>query len=253
MGNQSAHDEQTGESSNPHSAFRIPHSAFRNLLIATTNRGKVSEIASLLEGFDYRVIGLEDLPFVPTPVEETGSTFIDNALIKADYYHSITGLFTLADDSGLEVDALDGRPGVYSARYGGEGLSSADQVKLLLEELKDIPEEKRTARFVCSVALVGAMSDISDKETMMRPDRRADDTARIIKIRQTFEGRCEGRIAFAPRGAGGFGYDPIFVDLKLGRTFAEISPEEKSARSHRGKALNAAIRYLETLSYRMSG
>src|SRR5262245_33677457 len=216
----------------PQSAIRNPQSAIEEsaippLLIATTNKGKVAEIASLLEGSGRRAIGLEDLPQVPPPVEETGTTFVENALIKADYYHAATGLLTLADDSGLEVDALDGRPGVYSARYGGEGLSSADQIALLLEEMKDVPEEKRTARFVCGIALVG-------------PKR---ETA----IRRTFEGRCEGRIAFAPHGAGGFGYDPIFIDAELGRTFAELSREEKSSRSHRGKALRATIKYLETL------
>src|SRR5215510_4103581 len=186
-GNQSTDDWQTGARSipqsairNPQSSIRNPQSAIRNLLIATSNKGKVIELASLLEGLNYRVIGLEDLSRVPPPVEETGTTFIDNALIKADYYHAITGLFTLADDSGLEVDALGGRPGVYSARYGGEGLSSADQISLLLEEMKGVPEEKRTARFVCSIALVGA------------PGGRS--------VRQTFEGRCEGRIADAPLG-----------------------------------------------------
>lgn len=205
-------------------------SALRTLLIATSNKGKVAEIASLLEGLegsDCRVIGLEDLPQVPPPVEETGTTFAENALIKADYYHAATGLLTLADDSGLEVDALDGRPGVYSARYGGESSSSVRQIALLLDEMKDTPEEKRTARFVCVVALAGSAAG--------------------PPIRQIFEGRCEGKIAFAPRGAGGFGYDPIFIDTKLGRTFAELSPEEKSSRSHRGKAIRAAVEYLETL------
>jgi len=211
----------------PHSPLHTPHSPFPTLLIATSNKGKVTEIASLLEGLNCRVIGVEDLPQVPPPVEETGKTFIANALIKADYYHAVTGLFTLADDSGLEVDALDGRPGVYSARYGGEGLSSADQIALLLEEMKDAPEEKRTARFVCGIALAGAPGG--------------------QQIRQTFEGRCEGRIADAPRGSGGFGYDPIFIDVELGRTFAELTREEKSARSHRGKALREAIKYLEML------
>ncbi|HEY8462060.1 MAG TPA: RdgB/HAM1 family non-canonical purine NTP pyrophosphatase [Blastocatellia bacterium] len=202
--------------------------------MATSNKGKVAEIASLLKGLEgvegsgYRVIGIEDLPQAPPPVEETGTTFAENALIKADYYHAATGLLTLADDSGLEVDALDGRPGVYSARYGGENLSSAQQVSLLLEEMKDAPEEKRTARFVCVVALAGSAGESSN-------------------IRQIFEGRCEGKIAFEPRGAGGFGYDPVFIDAELGRTFAELSPEEKSSRSHRGKALRAAVKYLETL------
>ena len=211
----------------PNSPIPTPDSPLPILLIATSNKGKVTELASLLVGLNCRVIGLDDLPQVPPPVEETGTTFVANALIKADYYHAITGMLTLADDSGLEVDALDVRPGVYSARYGGEGLSSADQVTLLLNEMKDAPEEKRTARFVCAIALVG--------ETGGRA------------IRQTFEGRCEGGIAFKPRGAGGFGYDPIFIDSELGRTFAELSPEEKSSRSHRGRALRETIKYLETL------
>ncbi|MCG3159936.1 MAG: dITP/XTP pyrophosphatase [Acidobacteria bacterium] len=213
--------------------FSIPHSAFRNLLIATSNKGKVIEIAALLEGLNCHVIGLEDLDQIPPPVEETGTTFVANALIKADYYHAATALLTLADDSGLEVDALDGRPGVYSARYGGEGLSSADQIALLLDEMKDVPEEKRSARFVCSVALVGVVNGAS--------------------VRQTFEGRCEGRIAFAQRGSGGFGYDPVFIDAETARTFAELSREEKSARSHRGKALRQTIKYIEMLLKRDRG
>jgi XTP/dITP diphosphohydrolase len=232
----------------PQSAIRNPQSPIGALLIATSNKGKVTEIASLLEGLDCRAIGLEDLPQVPPPVEETGTTFVENAIIKADYYHAASGLLTLADDSGLEVDALDGRPGVYSARYGGEGLSSDQQIALLLEEMKNAPEEKRTARFVCVVALVGAAGATSGKRNLVwHLDGALVDSSVRPRIRQTFEGRCEGRIALAPRGAGGFGYDPIFIDAELGRTFAELSPEEKSSRSHRGKALRAAIKYLETL------
>jgi XTP/dITP diphosphohydrolase len=232
----------------PQSAIRNPQSANGTLLIATSNKGKVAEIASLLEGLDCRAIGLEDLPQVPPPVEETGTTFVENALIKADYYHAASGLLTLADDSGLEVDALGGRPGVYSARYGGEGLSSDRQIALLLEEMKDAPEEKRTARFVCVVALVGAARETSDQRKWVRHlDGALVDSPVRPRIRQTFEGRCEGRIALAPRGAGGFGYDPIFIDAELGRTFAELSPEEKSSRSHRGKALRAAVEYLESI------
>jgi XTP/dITP diphosphohydrolase len=232
----------------PNPQSPIEESTIPTLLIATSNKGKVTEIASLLEGLDCRAIGLEDLPQVPPPVEETGTTFVENAIIKADYYHAASGLLTLADDSGLEVDALDGRPGVYSARYGGEGLSSDKQIALLLEEMKNAPEEKRTARFVCVVALVGAAGETSDKrKSVWHLDGALVDSPVRPGIRQTFEGRCEGRIAFAPRGVSGFGYDPIFIDAELGRTFAELSPEEKSSRSHRGKALRAAIKYLETL------
>ncbi|HMV86760.1 MAG TPA: XTP/dITP diphosphatase [Blastocatellia bacterium] len=191
------------------------------LLIATSNPGKVKELAALLAGLNCRLIGLADLPETPPVVEETGMTFAENAVIKANYYHSLTGLPTLADDSGLEVDALGGRPGVYSARYGGEGLTSAEQIELLLDEMKDIPDQQRTARFVCAIVLTG-----------------------LLKISQLFEGQCEGRIARQPVGDGGFGYDPIFIDEQSGRTFAELSPEEKSARSHRGQALQKVREFL---------
>ena len=194
----------------------------RTLLIATTNKGKVAELAYMLQGMEYRVIGLSSLPDPPPPVEETGTTFEENALLKARYYHEQTGLLTLADDSGLEVDALDGRPGVYSARYGGDDLSEEEQVQLLLRELHDVPEARRTGRYVCCIALAGP------------------------RLEQAFTESCEGRIAFAPIGTGGFGYDPVFYDPELGCTFAEISREAKAARSHRGKALRAARQFLET-------
>jgi XTP/dITP diphosphohydrolase len=194
-----------------------------SILIATTNAGKVRELTELLGGLNFRVVGLDDLPRTPPPVAETGATFAENALLKAEYYHAQTGIITLADDSGLEVDALGGRPGVYSARYGGEGLSESEQVALLLKELQGVREEERSACFVCSVAIAGA-----------GPKR-------------TFTGRCEGVIALAPRGSGGFGYDPIFIDPELGKTFAELTLQEKSARSHRGKALREARRFLERM------
>jgi XTP/dITP diphosphohydrolase len=192
----------------------------RDLLVATSNKGKIAEIAEILAGLNWRLMSLGDLPSPPPPVEETATTFVENALIKAEYYFTQTGLVTIADDSGLEVDALGGRPGVYSARYGGEGISSMEQIAMLLDELKDVPEERRAARFVCSIAIVG-------------PGRR-----------ETFTGRCEGLIAFSPRGTAGFGYDPIFIDPQTGRTFAELTREEKAARSHRGKALREACRFL---------
>jgi XTP/dITP diphosphohydrolase len=200
-----------------------PQSAINSLLIATSNQGKIVEIVALLEGLNWRVIGLSDLPRTPPPVEETGSTFIENALIKAEHYFNRTNLITLADDSGLVVDALGGRPGVYSARYGGEGLNNARQIVKLLDELKDVPQASRTARFVCSIAVAGPGWS------------------------RTFEESCEGLIAFEPRGSGGFGYDPIFFDPEVGCTFAELTQEEKAARSHRGKALREARKFLETL------
>lgn len=195
------------------------------LLIATTNPGKVVEINHLLTGLNCRVIGLADLPQTLPTVEESGATFAANALIKAEHYHQLAGLLTLADDSGLVVDALDGRPGVYSARYGGAGLSSHAQINLLLAELKDVPAAQRTARFVCCIALVGELAG--------------------EQLRRTFERSREGVIANEPRGAHGFGYDPVFIDAELGRTFAELSREEKAARSHRGKALRATSAFLK--------
>ena len=216
------------ETHQPNSEIRNPQSAIRNLLIATSNNGKVAEIASLLQGLNCRVIGFAGLPEVPPTVEETGATFAENALLKAEQYHALTCMLTLADDSGLEVDALEGRPGVYSARYGGEGLSSAQQIELLLDEMTDVPDDRRTARFVCSIAIAGAIAG-----------EWADKT-----VRQTFEGRCEGVIARQPRGSGGFGYDPVFIEVETGRTFAELTREEKAIRSHRGKALRQAREFL---------
>lgn len=192
----------------------------KTLLIATSNAGKVAELAAMLAELECRVIGFADLPEIPPSIEETGQTFAENALLKAEHYHRLTGLTALADDSGLEVDALGGRPGVYSARYGSEGLSSADQIELLLKEMKGIPDRQRSARFVCSIALIGN------------------------ELKRIFEGQCEGFIAHLPSGDNGFGYDPIFVDQELGRSFAELTREEKAARSHRGKALSQAREFL---------
>ncbi len=210
--------------------IRNPQSAIRNLLIATYNPGKVLEIESLLatsKKLNCRVIGFGDLPEALPTVEETGATFAENALLKAEQYHALASpsvMLTLADDSGLEVDALGGRPGVYSARYGGEGLSSAQQIELLLAEMKDVPDDQRTARFVCSIAIVGTLAE--------KP------------FRQMFEGRCEGVIARQPCGSEGFGYDPVFIEVETGRTFAELTREEKATRSHRGKALRQAREFL---------
>jgi len=208
------------ESGQSESAIRNPQSAISTLLIATSNAGKVAELAALLKGLDCRVIGFADLPEIPPSIEETGHTFTENALLKAEHYFRRTGFTALADDSGLEVDALGGRPGVYSARYGGEGLSSAKQIELLLGEMESVPDELRSARFVCSLALIGE------------------------GVKRIFEGQCEGFIGRAPKGENGFGYDPIFINPELGRSFAELTREEKSARSHRGKALSQARDFL---------
>jgi XTP/dITP diphosphohydrolase len=191
------------------------------LLLATTNQGKIAEIAALLADLPYQVLGLADLPQAVPEVEETGATFTENALLKADYYHAQTGWLTLADDSGLEVDALGERPGVHSARYAGAGASDADKVAKLLAEMQTVPEPERTARFVCVIALVGQ------------------------GVRETFTGVCEGLIAAEPHGAGGFGYDPVFVTPGSARTFAELTRAEKAAVSHRGSALRQMLDWLK--------
>lgn len=153
---------------------------------------------------------------------ETGATYAENALIKARAAARLTGALCLGDDSGLEVDALGGAPGLFSARYGGPGLDDAGRCARLLEALRDVPDAARTARFRCVVAVV--------------------DPGRAERV---VEGVAEGRIARAPSGAGGFGYDPIFVFPPLGRTFAELTDAEKSGVSHRGRALREARRVLE--------
>lgn len=192
----------------------------KTLLIATSNPGKIVELKNMLRDLDCLVVGFADLLQTPPSIEETGQTFAENAMLKAEHYHKLTGLTALADDSGLEVDALGGRPGVYSARYGGEGMSSAEQMDMLLNEMKEIPGERRTARFICSIALVGN------------------------NLKRIFEATCEGSIAMSPTGSKGFGYDPIFIDAELGRSFAELTREQKAARSHRGKALSQAREFL---------
>jgi XTP/dITP diphosphohydrolase len=199
----------------------------QKLLIATTNAGKVREISLLLGSLPYEVVGLSDLANIPPPVEETGTTFTANAILKSEYYFAATGLLSLADDSGLEVDALDGAPGVFSARFAGEDATDAERVAKILELLKDTKDEQRTARFVCSISITGNFNG----EVATR----------------VFEGLAEGVIIHEPRGSSGFGYDPIFYDKESGLTFAELTREEKSARSHRGKALAAAKGFLESL------
>ena len=196
----------------------------RSLLIATTNTGKVREISELLADLPFLVLSLTDLPESYPAPEETGETYAENALLKADYYHGQTGMLTLADDSGLSVDALNGAPGVYSARYAGEGASSTMMVAKLLTALESVPVSERSAHFTCAVAIVGD------------------------GVREVFEGRCDGLIATVAEGEGGFGYDPVFIDPHSGRTFAELSSEEKATRSHRGLALKKVRLFLLAFS-----
>jgi XTP/dITP diphosphohydrolase len=189
----------------------------RRVVLATRNAGKIAELARILGPAEFVILGLDAFPDV-AEVEETGATFTENALRKARAAAKATGLPAIADDSGLEVDALGGEPGVRSARYTGEPRSDARNNEKLLAALAGVPEEKRTAAFRCvaSAAL---------------PDGRA----------VCAEGHWAGRIGFAPRGAGGFGYDPLFIDPETGRTAAELAPPEKDARGHRGMAFRALL------------
>jgi XTP/dITP diphosphohydrolase len=184
-----------------------------DLVLASGNRGKAREIGALLAPLGWTLRSQADLGVAE--VEETGATFVENALLKARHAAAATGRAALADDSGLEVDALGGAPGVHSARYAG-GAGDAANVAKLLEALRGVPAARRTARFRCVLALV----------------RSADDPAPLIA-----EGAWEGAIAEAPRGAHGFGYDPVFLVPELGCTAAELEPAAKNARSHRGQAL----------------
>jgi len=197
-----------------------------DLLVATTNPGKFAEVKSFLAGLPLRILSLKDLDHPPAVVED-GRTFDENALKKARTLADFSGRFTLADDSGLEVDALNGAPGIYSARYAGEGADDEGNNQKLLDALADVPTDQRTARFVCALALCAP-----------RAQKKNDWAARES---------CEGRIAFAPRGANGFGYDPLFFYPPFGKTFGEIDQETKATVSHRGKALKRLAEALPKL------
>ena len=192
------------------------------LLFASHNPGKVAEVGCLLEGTGWRVMGLSA---VGTDVDlvESGMTFEENASLKARQAAQVFKGWTLADDSGLEVDALGGEPGVFSARYAGPGATDADRVKRLLDRLIAVPDEKRTARFRCVMCLVDPDGD-----------------------EHTFEGRVEGSISYHPRGTSGFGYDPVFIPQGEARTFAELGLGFKNRISHRAEAVRAVVAYLRT-------
>jgi XTP/dITP diphosphohydrolase len=193
------------------------------LLIATGNRGKFEEICALLEGLEVLLVPLDRNLAMSMP-PESGDAFQENARIKAEAAARLSRSVALADDSGLEVDALGGQPGVLSARFGGPGNTDADRCRLLLDKLAGIPLDRRAARFRCVVAV-------------------AEPSGRV----QFAEGVCEGRITEAPRGAQGFGYDPVFEVPTLGRTLAEVGPEIKNRLSHRAQAVVKARAILETL------
>ncbi|HXY95595.1 MAG TPA: RdgB/HAM1 family non-canonical purine NTP pyrophosphatase [Steroidobacteraceae bacterium] len=194
----------------------------KRAVLASANPGKLRELAALLEPRGFELVSQAALGIDPVP--ETGTTFLDNALLKARHAAQRAQLPALADDSGIEVDALGGRPGVWSARFAAEGASDAANLARLLEELEGVPEARRGARYRCVLVWV----------------RNADDPAPLIG-----EGTWEGHIALTPRGSGGFGYDPAFVPAGERRTAAELSAEEKNQVSHRAQALRALVAALE--------
>jgi len=184
----------------------------RELLLASQNPGKLKEMALLVEGLPFRVLAPRDLGIHEGP-EETGTTFVENATLKALYYSGRSGLLAVADDSGISVEALGWGPGLYSSRFGGEGASDAERNRLLLARLDGVPSERRRARFTCAVAVALG--------------------ARVLFQAQE---RVEGRIAEELRGTNGFGYDPLFFYPPFGRTFGEVQRSDKDRVSHRGKA-----------------
>ncbi|NJN55677.1 MAG: RdgB/HAM1 family non-canonical purine NTP pyrophosphatase [Anaerolineae bacterium] len=199
-------------------------SQVKKLLVATHNKGKISEFAEMMQDMAVDWLGLADVGVVED-VPETGHTFRDNAVLKATAYAQMAGCLTLADDSGLEVDALHGAPGVYSARYGGAGLSSEGRIALVLQQLALVPEVARKARFRCVIVV-------------------ADANGRILA---EADGVCEGLITSAPVGSGGFGYDPIFRVSELGKTMAQLSSAEKHQMSHRGRAMRKLEPFLRQI------
>ncbi|KAB7668061.1 XTP/dITP diphosphatase [Bacillus sp. B1-b2] len=185
----------------------------KEIIIATKNPGKAKEFVQMFEPLGYEVKTLLDFPELED-VEETGTTFEENAKLKAETISNILNKIVLSDDSGLMIDALDGRPGVYSARYAGEQKNDSDNMDKVLEELKTVPSEDRTARFCCTLAVA-----IPEKESL------------------TFTGACEGVIMEEKKGTYGFGYDPIFYVVEEQKAMAELPPETKNKISHRAKAI----------------
>ncbi|ELY7487610.1 XTP/dITP diphosphatase [Cronobacter turicensis] len=190
----------------------------QKVVLATGNAGKVRELASLLQEFGLDVVAQTELGV--ESAEETGLTFIENAILKARHAAQVTGFAAIADDSGLSVDALGGAPGIYSARYAGSDASDQENLEKLLVALHDVPDEQRQAQFHCVLVYM----------------RHADDPTPLV-----FHGVWSGVITRAPAGQGGFGYDPIFFVPTLGKTAAELTREEKSAISHRGQALKLLL------------
>jgi XTP/dITP diphosphohydrolase len=197
----------------------------KKIVIASGNKGKCDEIRQIMQGLDYTVISMKELFCSVPEIEENGSTFYENALLKATAIYEKCGCWTLADDSGLEVDALNGAPGIYSARFAGVNATSADNNQKLLRLLENVPVENRTARFKCVMVLKRGENDII-----------------------TTEGVCEGKIMFTHSGSGGFGYDPLFVPDGYDKTFGELSAAIKNSISHRGSALKKLREKIEVFN-----
>ncbi len=192
------------------------------IILASSNKGKLKEINQLLSGAELDVVSQSE--FNITDADETGLTFVENAIIKARHASAHAKLPAIADDSGLEVDALNGAPGIYSARYAGEGTTDQKNLEKLLQELKDVPEEQRTARFQCLMVYM----------------RHENDPTPLI-----CQGTWEGRILFEPKGTNGFGYDPVFYVPTHDCSSAELEPDLKNSLSHRGQALTKLVRLLK--------
>ena len=193
----------------------------RALLLATTNRHKLDEYRAILSNLPFTLLSLADIQ-LDMDVEETGTTFLENAELKAHAYAEASGMLSLADDSGLEIDALHGEPGVYSARFAGVNTPYEERFRLLYQRLRGVPQNERTARFRCVISLA-------------EPNGYC----------RSVEGVMEGQIAPVPRGTHGFGYDPIFLLPELGKTSAELPPEQKNSISHRARAARKARELLE--------
>jgi len=196
-----------------------------DIVVASRNPGKIAELKRLLEHLSVNVLSLDDFDDIPEIIED-GKTYEENALKKARVVHQATGKIVLSDDSGLEVDALRGQPGVRSARFGGDDLTDYERSMKLLDEIKETPEDERGATFQCRLAIVGPNG-----------------------MEKVVSGSCRGSIIPAPQGGSGFGYDPIFLPSEYNHTFAELSPDIKNRISHRGRALEKAALFLDGYIY----
>jgi XTP/dITP diphosphohydrolase len=200
-----------------------------SIVVATGNRAKLAEIRALLAELPIEVLSIAEALGSDLVINEDGKTFEANALLKARVVAAQTHMVTIADDSGLEVDALGGRPGVRSRRFAGEGVTDAENNAELLRRMDEVDDDARAARFRAAIALVDPWEP---------------------KAETVVEGRCDGTIARKPTGTGGFGYDPLFIVSEAGRTMAELSEEEKNAVSHRGKALRALLPRIEAIVHK---